>query len=88
MLFDRLESNHGLDSHDANNERLRPVTVETILKSDPVSTHEYKTADSVRTQVYDAVAELLAEYDLLVAPSSAFGHSRTRSIRYLSKGQK
>jgi Asp-tRNA(Asn)/Glu-tRNA(Gln) amidotransferase A subunit family amidase len=68
-LFDGLESDHGLDPRGADKERLRPVTVETILESDPVSTREYKTADHVRTQVYDAVAELLAEYDLLVTPT-------------------
>lgn len=68
-LFDGLESDHGLDPRGTDKEKLRPITVETILESDPVSTREYKAADRVRTRVYDAITELLEEYDLLVTPT-------------------
>jgi len=68
-LFDGLESDHGLDPRGADKERLRSITVETIFESDPVSTREYKAADRVRTRVYDAIIDLLEDYDLLVTPT-------------------
>lgn len=68
-LFDTLETVHGLDPRGADRERLRPVVVETILESDPVSTREFKRADVTRTMVYDGIVGLLAEYDLLVTPT-------------------
>lgn len=68
-LFDDLEDAHGLDPRGADKEKLRPITVETILESEPVSTREYKAADRTRTRVYDAVSDLLEEYDVLVTPT-------------------
>ena len=68
-LFDNLEDVHGLDPRGADRGKLRPVTVETILESDPVTTREYKRADVTRTTVYDGVVDLLREYDLLVTPT-------------------
>ncbi|QLG64149.1 amidase [Halorarum salinum] len=67
-LFDHLEE-QGLDPRGADREKLRPVTVETILESDPVTTREYKRADVTRTTVYEGVVDLLREYDLLVTPT-------------------
>jgi len=69
-LFDSLES-QGLDPHGADREKLRPVTIETILESDSVSTREYKRADVTRTKVYDGIVDLLREYDVLVTPTLA-----------------
>lgn len=70
-LFDALETERNLDPRGADRDRLRPVTVETILESDPVTTREYKLADVVRTQIYDALRELFAEYDLLATATLA-----------------
>jgi Asp-tRNA(Asn)/Glu-tRNA(Gln) amidotransferase A subunit family amidase len=78
-LFDGLESDHGLDPRGADKEKLRPITVETILESDPVSTREYKAADRVRTQVYDASADLL-ECVLRDGARSVPGDSHTRGV--------
>lgn len=68
-LFDNLEAVHGLDPRGVDREKLRPVTVETILESDPVTTREYKRADIIRTKVYDGIVNLLREYDMLVTPT-------------------
>jgi Asp-tRNA(Asn)/Glu-tRNA(Gln) amidotransferase A subunit family amidase len=70
-LFDDLEAEYGFDLRGEDKEQLRPITVETIFESDPVSTREYKRADVVRTDVYDGVVDLLGEYDLLVTPTLA-----------------
>ncbi|GAA0517514.1 Asp-tRNAAsn/Glu-tRNAGln amidotransferase A subunit [Halorubrum aquaticum] len=68
-LFDGLEAEHGLDPRGEDRSDLRPITVETILESDSVTTREYKSADGTRTRVYDAVVDLLGEYDVLVTPT-------------------
>ena len=70
-LFDNLEDAHGLDPRGADRDRLRPITVETILDAEDVTTREYKRADVTRTAVYDGIVDLLGEYDLLVAPTLA-----------------
>ncbi|WP_276248930.1 MULTISPECIES: amidase [unclassified Haladaptatus] len=70
-LFDNLEREHGLDPYGEDREKLRPITVETILETDPVTTREYKRADAVRTRIYDGIQDLLATYDLLVTPTLA-----------------
>jgi Asp-tRNA(Asn)/Glu-tRNA(Gln) amidotransferase A subunit family amidase len=70
-LFDNLEDEHGFDLRGEDRDKLRPVTVETIFESDPVTTREYKRADVVRTDVYDGLVELFDEYDLLVTPTLA-----------------
>jgi len=70
-LFDDLEAEYGFDLRGADREKLRPIVVETILESDPVTTREYKRADVVRTDVYDGIAGLLDEYDVLVTPTLA-----------------
>ena len=68
-LFDGLETDHGLDPRGEDRDDLRPITVETILESDPVTTREYKAADRTRTRVYDGLVELLEEYDVVVTPT-------------------
>jgi Asp-tRNA(Asn)/Glu-tRNA(Gln) amidotransferase A subunit family amidase len=68
-LLDTLEREHGLDPRDTDRDRLRPVVVETIFESDPVTTQDYKRADVTRTRVYDAIVDLLRGYDLLVTPT-------------------
>lgn len=68
-LFDGLETEHGLDPQGEDRSDLRPITVETILESDSVTTREYKAADQTRTRVYDAVVDLLEGYDVLVMPT-------------------
>ncbi|WP_280537117.1 amidase [Halopenitus sp. POP-27] len=68
-LFDGLERDHGLDPRGADRDRLRPVTVETILEAADVSTREYTRAQMVRSDVYDGIVDLLAEYDVLVTPT-------------------
>ena len=70
-LFDNLEDQHGFDFQGEDREKLRPITVETIFESDPVTTREYKRADVVRSDVYDGIVEILDEYDILVTPTLA-----------------
>ncbi|WP_458208557.1 amidase [Haladaptatus sp. NG-SE-30] len=70
-LFDNLEDKHGFDLRGEDREKLRPITIETILESDPISTRKYKRADVVRTRVYDGIVDLLREYDCLVTPTLA-----------------
>lgn len=67
-LLDSLEAD-GLDPRGADRERLRPVVVETVLESDPVSTRQYEQAEVTRTKVYDGIVDLLETYDLLVTPT-------------------
>lgn len=66
-LLDGLEADHGFDPRGADRDQLRPITVETILESEPVSTREYKAADRIRTQVFDGIQDVLAEYDVLLS---------------------
>lgn len=68
-LFDNLETVHGLDPRGADRGKLRPVTIKTILESNPVTIREYKHADTTRTKVYDGIVNLFQEYDLLVTPT-------------------
>jgi Asp-tRNA(Asn)/Glu-tRNA(Gln) amidotransferase A subunit family amidase len=68
-LFDNLEKVHDLDPRGADRDQLRPITIETILESDEVSTREYKQADTVRTAVYDGIVELFETYDIIVTPT-------------------
>lgn len=68
-LFDNLEDVYGLEPRGADQGKLRPVTVETILESDPVTTREYKRADVTRTAVYEGIINLLQKYDILVTPT-------------------
>ena len=70
-LFDGLEAEHGFDPRGADRDRLAETTVEAVVEAESVSTREYKAADRVRTRVYDAMVDLLAEHDLLVTPTLA-----------------
>lgn len=68
-LFDNLEAEHDLDPRGEDREKLRPVTVETILESDSVSTRQLNQAQVTRTKVYDGIVDLLRTYDVLVTPT-------------------
>ena len=70
-LFDGLAEEHGLDPYGEDRDALAASTVETALEAEDVSTREYKAADRARTRVYDAMTDLLDEYDLLVTPTLA-----------------
>lgn len=70
-LFDNLEDQYGFDLRGEDQDKLRPITVETIFESDPVTTREYKRADVVRTDVYDGLLDIFREYDILVTPTLA-----------------
>jgi Asp-tRNA(Asn)/Glu-tRNA(Gln) amidotransferase A subunit family amidase len=70
-LFDRLESEHGFDPRGTDREKLRPVTRETILEAERPTTAEIEAAEGVRTKVFDAIQDVLSEYDLLVTPTLA-----------------
>jgi len=65
-LFDELET-LGLDPRGADRERLRPYIVDLVMDAETPTTREYKAADRVRTRVFDGLADLFAEYDLLVS---------------------
>ncbi|WP_222920229.1 amidase [Natrinema sp. SYSU A 869] len=64
-LLDGLE-NEGFDPRGEDRDRLRPYLVDLIVDADEPTTREYKRADVVRTRVLDGLAELFAEYELLV----------------------
>jgi len=70
-LFDGLAEEYGVDPHGDDRDALAASTVETALEAEDVSTREYKAADRTRTRVYDAMTDLLTEYDLLVTPTLA-----------------
>lgn len=70
-LFDNLEAQYGFDLQGEDREKLRPITVETIFDSEPVTTRDYKRAEVVRTDVYDGIVETFGEYDILVTPTLA-----------------
>jgi Asp-tRNA(Asn)/Glu-tRNA(Gln) amidotransferase A subunit family amidase len=49
------------------------------MDADEPTTREYKRADTVRTDVFDALQDLFAEYDLVVSATlatTAFPHDR------------
>lgn len=68
-LFAGLERDHGLDPYGEDRDRLRPVTVETVVEADTVTAREYNQAQAVRTRVHDGVRDLLSSYDLLLSPT-------------------
>lgn len=70
-LFDGLGDEYDLDPRGDDRDKLADSTVETILDADTVTTREYKAADRVRTQVYDAITDLLETYDILLTPTLA-----------------
>lgn len=69
-LFDNLERD-GFNPRGKDRDRLRPYIVDLILDADEPTIGEYNRADIVRTDVLDAIADLLAEYDLLVSGTVA-----------------
>lgn len=64
-LFDNLE-NQGFDPRGEDRDRLRPYLVDLIVDVEELTARAYKQADVIRTDVFDGLQELFAEYDLLV----------------------
>ncbi|MFB6133751.1 MAG: amidase [Halanaeroarchaeum sp.] len=69
-LLDELEG-AGFDPRGEDRDRLRPYLVDVILESEPPTLREYRRAERVRTAVVDDLADLFAEYDLLVTATTA-----------------
>ncbi|AHG01990.1 amidase (plasmid) [Halostagnicola larsenii XH-48] len=59
-------SEEGFDPLGEDRDRLRPYLVDLVLDAEEPATRVYKRADVVRTDVLDGLADLFAEYDLLV----------------------
>lgn len=77
-LFDTLEE-EGFDPRGDDRDRLRPYLVDLVMNADAPTTREYKRADVVRTDVFDALQDLFSEYDLLVSATlatTAFPHDQ------------
>ncbi|WP_372911278.1 amidase [Salinigranum sp.] len=77
-LFDTLEED-GFDPRGEDRDRLRPYLVDLVMDADEPTTREYKRADTVRTDVFDALQDLFVEYDLVVSATlatTAFPHDR------------
>ncbi|THE66662.1 amidase [Salinadaptatus halalkaliphilus] len=75
-LFDELED-QGFDPRGSDRDRLRPYLVDLILEAETPTTPEAKRADVVRTNVFDGLQDLFAEYDLLATATlatTAFPH--------------
>ena len=69
-LFDSLEA-EGFDPYGDDRDRLRPYLVDLVMDADAPTTREYKRADAVRTDVFDALQDCFADYDLLVSATLA-----------------
>lgn len=77
-LFDTLED-EGFDPRGEDRDRLRPYLVDLVMDAAAPTTREYKRADAVRTDVFDALQDLFSEYDLLVSATlatTAFPHNQ------------
>jgi Asp-tRNA(Asn)/Glu-tRNA(Gln) amidotransferase A subunit family amidase len=65
-LLDDLET-QGFDPRGADRDRLRPYFVDLVMDVDAPTVRDYKRADRVRTDVFDGLQDVFAEYDLLVS---------------------
>lgn len=63
-LFDDLER-QGFDPYGEDRDRLRPYIVDLVMDAEEPTSREYKRADVIRTDVFDGLVDLFAEYDLL-----------------------
>lgn len=75
-LFDHLED-QGFDPRGDDRDRLRPYLVDLIMDAGEPTVREYKHADAVRTDLFDGLQDLFAEYDFLVTATlatTAFPH--------------
>lgn len=68
-LFDSLEDD-GFDPRGADKSRLGDELVEVVLQADPVTTREYKQAESIRTTVLDGINDMLDSFDAVVTPTT------------------
>jgi Asp-tRNA(Asn)/Glu-tRNA(Gln) amidotransferase A subunit family amidase len=66
-----IEVEHGVDLLGDHAEAIDPLLVAIVEAGRRYSVMDYKRADIVRTDVFDAVQSLFAEYDLLVTPTLA-----------------
>jgi Asp-tRNA(Asn)/Glu-tRNA(Gln) amidotransferase A subunit family amidase len=75
-LFDHLE-NQGLDPRGEDRDQLRPYLVNLIMDAEEPTTRDYKYADTVRTDIFDGLQDIFADYDFLVTATlatTAFEH--------------
>jgi len=70
-LPDKVERATGIDLWGDHRDDLSPGFVDYIEAGLDQHTREFKLADMVRTDVYDAVNEVLAEHDVLATPTLA-----------------
>ena len=81
-LFDNLEA-QGFDPHGDDRDRLRPYLVDLVLDADAPTARESAQADVVRTDVFDGLQDLFAEYDLFVSATlatTAFPHGEEPDV--------
>jgi aspartyl-tRNA(Asn)/glutamyl-tRNA(Gln) amidotransferase subunit A len=70
-LLDKVERALGVDLLGDHREELSPQFVEYIEAGLAQSSTAFKRADMIRTDVYDAVNEVLADHDVLATPTLA-----------------
>jgi Asp-tRNA(Asn)/Glu-tRNA(Gln) amidotransferase A subunit family amidase len=66
---EQLQSSYGIDLTGEHREAIIPYVVEQFEAGRETTALEYKAADAVRTDVYDTIQDVFAEYDLLVSAS-------------------
>ncbi|OIB56071.1 amidase [Natrialba sp. SSL1] len=66
-----LKQNEGIDLLGEHRESVTPTLVDLLENGSDHSAVAFKQADVVRTQVYDAIQDVLDEYDLLLTPTLA-----------------
>ncbi|MGQ3722947.1 amidase [Natrialba aegyptia] len=70
-IAESLNESDGIDLLGEHREKVTPKLVELIENGYDHSAVAFKQADVVRTQVYDAIQDVLDEYDLLLTPTLA-----------------
>jgi len=66
---DQLQSSYGIDITGEHRDEIIPYVVEQFEAGRDTTALEYKAADEVRTDVYDTIQDMFAEYDLLISAS-------------------
>jgi Asp-tRNA(Asn)/Glu-tRNA(Gln) amidotransferase A subunit family amidase len=75
-LLDDLET-QGLDPRGADRDRLRPYFVDLVMDSEVPTASDRRRVDRVRTDVFDGLQDVFAEYDLIASATlgtTAFPH--------------
>jgi len=65
-LLDDLET-QGFDPRGEDRDRLRPYLVDLVMDTDVPTVRDCRRADRVRTDVFDGLQDVFAEYDLVVS---------------------